>query len=61
MRLYALYKGDTFIDIGTYEELANKIGVSINTIRFYATKTWKKKSNCEGYIVISVEEDKEDD
>lgn len=61
MKLYALYKGDDFIDIGTTKELAQKLNVKEETIRFYATSTWKNKTNCESWVVVSIEEDKEDE
>ena len=31
---YALYKGDTFIDLGTIKELAKKLGVNERTVQY---------------------------
>ena len=42
---YALYKGDTFIDIGTKEYLANKIGVDTKSIEFYMSPTYQRRNN----------------
>ena len=55
---YCLYKGDDVLAIGTKEELAKFLNVSIRTIEFYSSPTYKrrnKKGNC--YIVIRCEED----
>lgn len=41
---YALYKGDEILAIGTIEEIAKKMKVGYRTIKFYTTKTWKKRS-----------------
>lgn len=54
---YALYHGDTFIDLGSKEQLAKKINVTITTITFYQSPTYKKRTNYKGWIVIKVEED----
>lgn len=59
MKIYAIYKGDTFLDIGTLKELAKKFNVKEKTIYFYSTEVYKKRrnynfDNC--YIVIEVDE-----
>lgn len=54
--MYALYHGDTFIDLGTKEYLANLLQVKIRTIDFYMSPVWKKRSNYNGYLVIRVED-----
>lgn len=55
--VYALYKGDTFIDLGTVSELAKVLNVSERTIKFYATKTYKerRKESNNSIVVIKVE------
>lgn len=60
MKLYALYKGDDFIDIGTSKELAKKIGVSMNTIWFYASEKWKERSKCESWVLVDLDEEEEE-
>lgn len=55
--MYALYHGDTFIDLGTKEYLANLLKVKIKTIGFYASPTYRKRTGDRGYLVIKIEED----
>ena len=59
-KIYALYKGDEFIDIGTKEYLANLLGVTKKTIEFYATPTKIKRNNGNGWVVVRIEEDEKD-
>ncbi|ALC92076.1 hypothetical protein AM500_21485 [Bacillus sp. FJAT-18017] len=42
-REFALYKGDTFICIGTAKELANRLDVQVRTISYYATNAYKRR------------------
>ena len=61
-KIYALYKGDNFLTLGTKQELADYLRVNKRTIDHYASPYYKKLrvkkySNC--YIVIKVGEDKE--
>ena len=58
---YALYHGDTVLTIGTVEELAKYLGVTKRTIKFYTTPTHLKRTNYKSYIVIKIEEDKENE
>ncbi|MFZ7175793.1 helix-turn-helix domain-containing protein [Streptococcus hyovaginalis] len=51
--LYALYRGDEFIDIGTRYELAEMIGVAPQTISFYASPTYQKRTK-NGYVAERV-------
>lgn len=55
--IYALYKGDTFIDLGTRKYLAALLKVTIDTISFYASPTYKKRTNYNGWVVIKIEEE----
>lgn len=57
-KYYALYKGDEFVDLGTKKYLADLLNVTIETLNFYMSKTYRKrnkKGNC--YIVIRIEDD----
>lgn len=36
-KLYALYKGEQFLDVGTMKELAQRRGVKVSTIKFMAS------------------------
>lgn len=55
-REYALYHGDTFVDLGTKEYLANLINVKISSIEFYMSPTYQKRTGYKGWIVIKIEE-----
>lgn len=57
MNIYALYHGDTFIDLGTKQYLAKLLNVNIKTISFYASAAYRKRTNDNGYIVIKIEDD----
>lgn len=54
IKMYALYKGDKFIDLGTKEYLANKLGVKPYTIYFYTSPTYKKriKDHYDNRIIV---------
>lgn len=55
---YALYKGDEFIDIGTVEELAEKLNTTVKTIRWYAgSRKWRDKNGRKNRIIIIPIED----
>lgn len=56
-KMYALYHGDIFIDLGTKEYLAKLLNVKPRTITFYSTPTWLKRTNYNGYVVIRIEDD----
>lgn len=56
MKEYALYRGDEFLKIGTTQELADYLGVKIRTILFYASPTYLKRTNGNGYVVIKIED-----
>lgn len=59
-KIYALYKGDKFIDIGTKEYLAQLLGVTQKTIEFYAKPVQIRRNGGNGYVVVRIEEDEED-
>lgn len=52
---YAVYKGDGFLFIATKKECAERMGVSENTISFYASETYKRrlaKRDSQNAIVV---------
>ena len=58
-KIYAIYKGDQFIDVGTMKELSKRQHKSIKTLHFYASKAYRRREDPKGnnhYIVIKVEE-----
>lgn len=46
-KVYALYKGDDLLEIGTKKELAEKFGVKAKTIAFYNTPAYQKRTSSE--------------
>lgn len=58
MNIYAIYKGDKFIDLGTIKELSKKHNISEKTLYFYTMPSYKKRLNYKSnrIIVIKVEE-----
>ena len=41
--VYALYKGDKLLAVGTKKELANQLGVKIGTISFYHAPAYRSR------------------
>ena len=56
MKTYALYKGDTFIDLGSKSYLAKLLNVKESTIEFYTSPVWRRrhKHEAEGIIIIKI-------
>ncbi len=60
MKVYALYKGEKMLSMGTIFQIAQELNTNISTIRYYGTNTYKrrlakrKKSN-NSRILIEVE------
>jgi hypothetical protein len=48
---YALYKGEDFLGIGTAEQLAERLGVTIKTIRWYASPACKRRDSKGNHLV----------
>lgn len=44
-KIYALYRGEKFLGIGTKKELAELLNVKVETISFYGTPAYKKRIN----------------
>lgn len=42
---YALWRGDQCLGIGTAQELADKLKVKVDTIRWYASPASKRRDN----------------
>ena len=43
---YVLYKGDEVLAVGTMQDIANKLGVKRDTIKFYSMPAYRRK--CRG-------------
>ena len=62
MKEYALYRGDTFVDIGTARELAEKHNTTMKVIHWLAhsNKAKEKREKCKkGMIVIPLDFEEE--
>ena len=58
---YALYKGEDPLCTGTKQELADYLGVSIETISFYASPTYKKRNpKGNNYLVFRIRDDEDE-
>lgn len=63
-RVYALYKGDTFIDIGTRKELAEKWGYSQRTLECLTTPSHIKRRDKwtkENHLILVLLDDEEEE
>lgn len=63
-KLYALYHGDKFIDIGTKDYLAQLINVKRETITFYNSDSYQRREDLSNrYVVVDCyyEEGEEDE
>lgn len=55
--VFALYKGDEFLDIGTKYELAEKYGLSPDSVYWYSTPSAKRifyKHKGQGYTSVNL-------
>ena len=43
MGIFALYKGEEMLSTGTVYEIAKDLDVEVRTIKYYATKAYKRK------------------
>lgn len=62
--VYALYKGDTFRDLGTLNELAERVGITRETMKYYTSKAYQRKlerrNTVNSTIVIKIEDDEDE-
>lgn len=61
--IYAVYKGDEFIDLGTKKELAKKLNLKPSSVHFLSTPTYRKriKDISNSLIVIRIDDDDENE
>ncbi|MDJ8951024.1 hypothetical protein PTL64_14610 [Clostridium perfringens] len=61
MKVYALYKGEKLLSMGTIFQIAQDLNVQVRTVKYYGTNTYKrrlakrKKSN-NSRILIELED-----
>jgi len=54
---YAIYKGDTFIDLGTIEYLSQKYKISKQVLRNYTSSKYHTRNKGNAIILVKIEED----
>lgn len=60
-RIYAVYDGDFFVDVGTKHELAMRLGVTVDTVVFIASPAHKKRRpNGRHAVFIGYEDELEE-
>ncbi|MGM0260523.1 hypothetical protein IGK73_002413 [Enterococcus sp. AZ102] len=47
-KIVAAYKGDTFLRVGTVEEVAEHLGVTVDTVKFYCSPIHHKRKGENG-------------
>ena len=55
--IYAVYKGDTFITMGTAKEIAEKLGIKTKTIYWYMSNAGKRRIKENSLIIIKVDDE----
>ncbi|TFI09829.1 hypothetical protein E4P35_13075 [Thiopseudomonas sp. 4R-3cl] len=53
-KYYALYKGEDILIIGTIKEIAEKLGIKEESVKFYATPTYKKRTTENARRLVSL-------
>lgn len=57
-RIYAIYDDDKFIDVGTKEELSERLGIKKATIEQYMTKSYQALASSKRIaLLIGIEEE----
>lgn len=54
---YALYKGEKLLMIGTISEIAEKLNINTESVKFYKTPTYKKRTTENARRLVSLEEE----
>ena len=57
---YALYRYDELLMVGSCQEIANYLGVQVNTV-YCQIHIHKGKPNDKGYAFVKLEEDEEEE
>lgn len=52
--VYALYKGDVFIDVGTASELSERTGLKCESIIFMSSPTYRKRAKENWLMALRV-------
>lgn len=51
---YALYKGDELLAMGTKREIAEQLGVSANTVGYYGTPAYARRTSENGRRLVEL-------
>lgn len=52
--VYALYKGDEFLDIGTLKQLSEKHNMKLSTLRFLSSPANRRRRKGNGLLIINI-------
>lgn len=53
--MYALYKGDEFICMGTLEYIAEYTGVKVATVRHLVAPSYQKRASKNSRVLVAVD------
>lgn len=53
--VYALYKGDELLAVGTYKEIAKQLNVEVCTIKRYGRPSYWKRVSENGRRLVRIE------
>lgn len=60
--IYAIYRGDDFVTVGTSKEIMKELNISRKTLWFYTTPAYKKRCENSKKKIIAIKlEDKEEE
>lgn len=59
MTEYALYKGDNMLAMGTISEIAKKMNIEPDSVKFYQYNCHKKRSGKNTRVLIKLDDDLE--
>lgn len=51
---YALYKGEEGLAMGTKREIAEQLGVSVNSVSYYGTPVYARRTSDNGRRLIEL-------
>lgn len=54
--IYAAYRGDEFVDVGTAEELSERMGVKLDSLKFMSRPSHHKRTSYKALRVYKYEE-----
>lgn len=56
-KVYAIYKGDEFVDMGTSKELAKKFGIREESVKFFSYPTNHRRNKGKRKIAIVIDDE----